>query len=321
MILIIGATGFIGRYLVMQLTNEGREVIATGRSREGEIYYKKRNIPFVRLDITKNEDFDTISVGNVDAVVHLASLIPRAAKGATAVDYMMVNGIGTYNSLDYCRKNRIHKFIYTTSLFEIQNRWTGSEQTPLSEELPFDFKYSGNHATYIISKIAGHHYVKHFTTEYGIQGLIYRLTGVHGLGSYPGTWEMFIEKASRSEPIEIWGDNTLRRDNMYVKDVVNAIIAGLNSNYAVGLYNIGSGEGLTVEDEAKKIIKIFSPQGKPSKLIYRPDKPGIPSSHVFDISKAKKELEWTPKYSYEAMLEDYKKELIEHSDWRKTYGK
>lgn len=313
MIIVSGATGFIGRYLVTKLAKEGRKVLATGRNKNVGVHYRKIGIPFISLDVTKKEDFDKLPTNNIEAFVYLAALIPRAAKEQrlTPEDYLMVNSLGTYNALEYCKNKGVKKFIYTTSLFEVQNTWLDSN-APITEDTPIGFKYAGDHALYIISKIVGGEYVKHFTQEYGIQGIIYRLTGVHGLGSYPGPWEMFIEKATKSKPIEIWGDNRLRRDNMYIKDVVSALIAGIDSKNAVGLYNIGSGIGLTLEDEVKAIVKVFSPPNNPSKLIYCPEKPGLKAGHIFDISKAKRELSWTPKFSGEKMLIDYKNELTKH---------
>ena len=57
MIIIIGASGFIGTYLTDRLFADGKSVLATGRSTSAEKYYKSRNIPYVRLDISSKQDF------------------------------------------------------------------------------------------------------------------------------------------------------------------------------------------------------------------------------------------------------------------------
>jgi UDP-glucose 4-epimerase len=147
-----------------------------------------------------------------------------------------------------------------------------------------------------------------------IQGTVFRLANIRGYGSrdtyYNCVFHQFIQKALKSEPIEIWGEHKTVRDMIYVKDVVAVISIALRSNKAHGLYNIGSGKGLTIEDEAKAIIKVFSPPDKPSGLIYRPDIEEVRKiSCIFDISKAKRDLGWEPKYSYEEALADYKKEM------------
>lgn len=313
MIIVSGATSFIGRYLVDQLIKEGREVLAAGRSKEGELYYQKIGVPFTRLDVTQKGDFDELPTANIEAFVFLAALIPKNAPNATAEDYMMVNCLGVWNALEYCKENGITKFVSMTSQSELQGKWTKDNSIPLTEDTPISIKYTGDHTLFAIAKIAGRQLVEHYTQEYGMQGIVLRLSGVHGIGKIPLQWHRFVENARGSKPIEIWGDNVARRDNIYVKDVVSAIIAAIDSKSATGLYNIASGEGVTIEDEVKAIVKVFSPPDNPSKLIYCPEKPGLAVGHVHDISKAKRELGWAPKFSYEEMLIDCKK-LLEESE-------
>ena len=141
-----------------------------------------------------------------------------------------------------------------------------------------------------------------------------RFPGIRGYGSrdthYNCVFHQFIQKAIRSEPIEIWGEHKTVRDLVYIKDVVAAIIGALKSKNAKGLYNIGSGKGMTIEEEAKAIIKAFSPPDNPSEIIYRPDIEEVRKrSYIFDISKAKRDFGYSPKYSYEEALIDYKKEM------------
>jgi len=143
---------------------------------------------------------------------------------------------------------------------------------------------------------------------------------VRGYGSrYVSFWDgrpevsvfrMFVAKAMRGEPIEIWGEHKTVRDLVYVKDVVAAFIGALNSEKASGLYTIGSGVGLTIDQEAKAIIAAFSPPDKPSKIVYRPDIAEVKrKDQIFSIEKAKRDFGYVPKYSYEAAMRDFKKEM------------
>ena len=63
------------------------------------------------------------------------------------------------------------------------------------------------------------------------------------------------------------------------------------------------------EEEAEEIVKAFSTITHPCKIIYRPDKPNSIEPFLYDISKAKRDLGWYPKYSFAEMLVDYKKEM------------
>ena len=72
-----------------------------------------------------------------------------------------------------------------------------------------------------------------------------------------------------------------------------------------GIYNVGGKELVSLDEQIKGIVEVFSPKGKPSVITYRPDMPNALEAH-FDMSKTKKELGYEPKYSYlEAMLDFY----------------
>jgi len=237
MIVVTGATGFIGVYLVDELATEGMKVIATGRSKLGEAYYKERGIPFIRLDVSSEADFDRLPKEGVEAVVHLASLIPANVPESnySPQDYVRVNVVGTLNVLEFCRRNGVRKLIYTHSHSDVEGWWDSGE--PITENAPRSINYVGDHAMYIISKIAAVDCIEHYIQEYGIQGIIFRLPPVYGYGPHMVIYkngklvktgfQIFIEHASVGKPLEVWGDANKGRDIIYVKDVVSAIILAL----------------------------------------------------------------------------------------------
>jgi len=311
MILVTGATGFIGTYLVDQLVKDGVDVLATGRDVIGQSYYEKRGIPFSKLDILKEEDFKKLPE-NIDAIVHLAALLRIDAWSAK--DYLMTNSLGTYNVLEYCRKNDIKKVVYSMTHSDI-NR---TKDLIITENTPREF--GGPSTAFIVSKVAAVNIIESYTREYGIHGIILRLPGIRGYGCrfigvqdgkfIEAAYHKFIRRASEGKPIEIWSHSDAKRDMTYIKDVVRGIVCALNAEDAVGLYNIGTGIGVTIEDEAKAIIKVFSPPNNPSEILYRPDIEGIQRrGFIYDISKAKRDLGYYPKFSCEDALKDYKKEM------------
>lgn len=318
MIIITGATGFIGAYLVDEMIREGFDVLACGRSKAGEEYYKSKGIPFARLDITDRKGFDKLPKDNVNAVVHLAALLPANVTDYDPIKYINVNVIGTINVLEYCRNSNIPKVISTASYADVQNIWKKGE--PINEKVPRNFKFKGDHAVYVISKNAASDLMEHYNEEYGMQNIIFRLPPVYGYGPhleiyvngkyYKTGFQIFVEKAMKGEDIEIWGDSQTTRDIVYVKDVVSALILALKSNKAKGLYNISSGTPLSLDEQVKTTIKVFSQKGKKSKIIYRPDKKNNSASYIFDIRKAREDFGYVPKYvPFEKLLIDYKKEM------------
>ena len=80
MIVITGATGFVGRYLVDHLVKAGEKVIAAGRTRKYDSFFRELGVPFVQLDVTRPEDFASLPTQSVKAFIHLAALIPAASQ-------------------------------------------------------------------------------------------------------------------------------------------------------------------------------------------------------------------------------------------------
>jgi UDP-glucose 4-epimerase len=315
MIVITGATGFIGQYLCEELTHQGASVIACARSMHGKTYFADRGISYRIVDVCRREDFERLPKTGVDAVIHLAALVPKPPRIESGIDYVAANTFGTLNVLEYCRTCNIRKIIYITSHYEACN----IRPLPIKEEYPIVFNYNDDHTVYIISKIAARSYVQHYSEAYGMQGIILRMTGVRGhnkwaalhdsKGFNQGFWEIFIDKARKSQPIELWGDNKNVRDHLYIKDAISGIISALKSTKANGLYNLATGAPVTLEEEVISIVKVFSPPDNPSQILHKPDKPGLHFNFVYDIAKAKNDFGYAPKYTYLTMLEDHKKVL------------
>ena len=73
-------------------------------------------------------------------------------------------------------------------------------------------------------------------------------------------------------------------------------------------YNVGTGIPVTLEEQIKAIIKVFSPEDKKSQIIYKPEKP-VGGGFLMDVSNAKKELGYEPQYDVEALFRNYKEEM------------
>ncbi|WP_271809503.1 NAD-dependent epimerase/dehydratase family protein [Clostridium beijerinckii] len=325
MVIVIGATGFIGVYTVEKLLNEGYEVIATGRNKVVGDYYKSKGVKFIELDMSNEADFEKLPRENVEGIILLAGLLPANAqvdidKDENASDYIKINTIGTINVLEYCRKNNINKVISTTSYADVFNSW--KRDIALTEDEPRNFKYDGDHAVYVISKNASLDIMQYYNVQHGLQCSAFRLPPVYGVGPHSEIYvngkyyktgiQTFIEKAEKGEDIEIWGDPQISRDIIYVKDVATAFMKALQSDKAKGLYNMTSGIPLTLEDQVKTVIKVFT-KGKKSNVVYRPELKNNTPSYLFSMEKAKKDFGFEPKYKdYEKIMIDYKKELESH---------
>ena len=310
-VLVTGANGFIGKYLVKALIKQGVRVLATSHDNKNKDYFISIGAEFCKLDVTNPDDFKLLPKA-VKAVVHTAALLRIDRDKHSPQDYINVNAYGTFNVLEYCREIGA-KIIYTMTHSDID----ASSETIIKEETercyvsPYG---SDNVYPFIISKIAGANFIEAYDRDGVVKGIIFRISNIRGFGSrdtrYNCVFHQMITRAQKSEDIEIWGEHITIRDMIYIKDVVNVIIKAIYSESVHGLYNIGTGVGVSIEDEAKAIIKAFSPEDNPSKLIYRYDIEEVrKKSTIFDNSKAKRELLWNPQYSYNEAMIDYKKEM------------
>lgn len=322
MIIVIGATGFIGMYTVERLIADGKQVIATGRNQKMRPVLEGMGARFITLDITDKNGFGKLPKEGVEGVILLAGLLPAnvdvdISKDENAAEYFEVNVIGTINVLEYCRVNHIRKVISSCSYSDVSGAW--KKGVAIKETEPRNYKYSGDHAVYVFSKNAANDVMEYYNQQHGMQCASFRFPPVYGVGPHSAIYvngkyyksgiQTFIENAQTGEDIELWGDPHITRDIIYVKDVARAYSLALQSDRTYGLYNMASGTELDLEEQAKAVIQVFG-GGKKSRIVYRPEKPNNTPSYLFDMSKAKEDFGFEPEYtSYVAMMEDYKKEL------------
>jgi UDP-glucose 4-epimerase len=315
LIIVTGAAGFVGRYLVDYLAKGGEQVIAVVKDRKFDQFFDDLGVSRVILDVSDPDAFKQLPTGPVKAFVHLAAAIPASVQNIRSDIFLKTNTLGTFYALEYCRKNGIKKFLHATTLYDCIEH----PELPITESMGRKYASTGDHASYVISKIAASEYVEHYAHEYHLQGINLRFTGLLGYGRqegfyaggkfYPSAFEVWYKNAKAGKPLEVWGSHQARRDSLYVKDAVRAVYAAISSDTARGLYTIASGEGRTNEDDAKTFAEVFGSDERPIPLVYRSEIPEKDRSYYFDISKAKHDFGWEPAYGYADILRDYDREV------------
>lgn len=323
MIIVIGGSSFIGVYTIENLLNHGCEVIATGRNPKFKKHYEALGVEYINLDISNCSDFDHLPTDNVEGVILLAGLLPANSnidicKSDNASEYFKINTIGTINVLDYCKRNGIKRLISTTSYADVFDSWRSD--IPIKENEPRGFSFKGDHCAYVISKNAATDIMEYYNQQHGMFNAVFRLPPVYGVGPHSsfyvnGTYtksglQIFIEQALKGEPITVFGDRGLSRDVIYVKDVAEAFYKALFNSNTYGLYNMTSGNAITLDEQAKIIAEVFSQNGVVSEVRYDVSKRNNTTSYLFDMTKALKDFGFTPKYkNFKNMMLDYKHEL------------
>lgn len=312
-VIVLGASGFIGAYLVDALAATGHEPLPAGRSARAADYFKSRGLNMIEVDVARAETFLNLPTEGIDAVVNLAGVIPAADKTLNAETFLPVNTLGAWNSMRFCVTNDVPVHILTTSHFAVEGHWGywDRERRRIDEAMGVNFLYSGDHTAYIVTKVAAEEYARHFREEFGLRSIVFRLAGVRGFGRYESGFEYFVRCATEGKDIEVYGDSSKVWDNIYVKDVCRAVVLGLERSSVNDLYMLSSGIPLTLLQEVNAIADMFSPVGKRIQVIPREDRPGgIGKSYVYDIGKLAKDAGFTPVFPLDAheTLQDYAQE-------------
>lgn len=324
MIIVIGATSFIGVHTVTEFVNRGCEVLVTGRKNRFKEHYDKLGVEYINLNLDHAEDFEKLPKEGVDGIILLAGLLPANApvnldENENAADYFRINVIGTINVLEYCRKNGIQRVISTCSYADVRNAWSG--ERALTEEEPRNFIYTGDHAVYVISKNAANDVLEYYNQQHGMKNAWFRFPTVYGIGPHGslyvnGTYmksgfQIFVEKAEMAEDIVIFGNPNMSRDVAYVKDVACAFYLAVKSPNTYGLYNMTSGRGVSLQEQAEVIRDVFGPaDGRRSRIMYKPEIKNNTPSYLFSMEKAKKDFGFVPQFGdFRRMMTDYKNDL------------
>ena len=301
MILIAGATGYVGRYLAVYLHNKGREVLALGRNAKVGEFFAGQGVPFLSFDLLNDADYEKLPADGVEAVVNLAVCLPEHE--APIERFFEVNTKGNYKLLEYARTHGVSRFIMASThkvYYDIYKPVITEEDLPC---------FIGPHSPYIISKLAAEHFMQYYGKDFGMDAIVLRFTGVHGYGALMGflkkdgsytctASERFIGQAVRGEPIEVWGDMNIRRDHIYIKDVVGAVEAAVDAPKGTkGVYNVASGVAHNQYEDAVAIAQAFATDRGVSRVALRPDKPGLTRGYCYSIEKIRRDMGWEPQYT------------------------
>lgn len=240
-ILILGGFGFIGLNIVEALlkTND-YNIVVFGRKRVVnelpdcvKIYYG---------DFNNKEDLNAVFGSHqIDIVLHLISTTVPATSNENIEYDIGSNLIGTIQLLDIMVRYDVSKIIFLSS--------GGTVYGEISEDAA-----SEDHATYPISshgivKLTIEKYLNLYHRLHGINYMILRVSNPYGPYHHSekqGFINVVIRKILRNEKIVIWGDGTVVRDFIYVKDLAGIIVNLINLGTYNQIINVGSGKGYSI---------------------------------------------------------------------------
>lgn len=298
-VVVTGGAGFVGSHLAEELARQGNHVIilddlSTGKIENIKTLIKKSNVQFIQDSIT---NFPLIRelFRDVALVFHLAAIssVPRSGKEPLTTNE--VNISGTLNVLLAARDNEVRKVVYASSCAVYGDTPT----LPKREDMALNPL-----SVYATTKIAGEYYCQVFQEVYELPTICLRYFNVYGPGhdpnsTYAAVIPKFIKNVLEERPLIIFGDGKQTRDFIFIKDVVAANIQAAESN-ASGIFNIGKGESISINQLAKLIIRLVGSGVKP---VHKEPSPGDIRHSLADIAAARA-FGYEPKYTLEEGLRE-----------------
>jgi UDP-N-acetylglucosamine 4-epimerase len=309
-ILITGGAGFIGSNLCEHFLNKGNYVIcldnfATGHRYNIEHLLHNNNFKLLEGDI-RNSDDCLNATKNVDYVLHQAALgsVPRSIIDPKTTNDVNISGF--LNMLIASRDNGVKRFVYAAS----SSTYGDSESLPKVEDI-----IGKPLSPYAVTKYVNELYADVFSKTYGIETIGLRYFNVFGRkqdpnGAYAAVIPKFVMQLMKKESPIINGDGNYSRDFTYIDNVIqmNEIAMFTQNKDAINtVYNTAFGDRTTLNDMVfylKKYLSELDSSVANVDIIYGPNRVGdIPHSLAI-IEKAKKSLNYAPKYSFQEGLKE-----------------
>lgn len=292
-ILVTGGAGFIGSHVADSYLGLGHEVFVLDNLSGGSMDNVPPKAQFVKMDLRDADGISQLFKKERFEVVnnHAAQMsVPDSVKDPRFD--ASVNVMGPLNLLEAGRDNGLKKFIHVSSggtVYGAPKKLPCTEKYPILPESPYG-----------ITKAVGEDYLRFYALQYGIDYSVLRYSNVYGPRQMPhgeaGVVAIFILKLMQGGVPRINGNGSIIRDYVNVADVARANVAVLKKGPKQA-YNIGTGKPTTVLQLYKAIAAEMKYKGKPE---FGPHRAGDLMANWLNVSKARKELGWSPKVSLKA---------------------
>jgi len=305
-LLVTGGCGFVGTNLVeFVLQSSDWDITVLDNLSQGKLEYLKdvkgfseERVEFFKGDI-RNVNHVERAIEGCDFVINLAaqtSVIDSIEKPKEDAE---INIMGTINLLEKAVEMDVECFILASSAAPL-----GEQEMPINEE-----KIPQPLAPYGASKLACEGYCSAYSGSHSLTTVALRFSNVYG----PKSWHKgsvvskFIKQILDGETPIIYGDGEQTRDFIHTKDISQALYLScteeLDENFE--LFQIATGEETSVNELYSLLKKKLEERGKKvPDAIYGEKREGEIYRNYADISKAEKELGYSPEISIEEGIEE-----------------
>ena len=309
-VLITGGMGVIGSMVSSRFVQEGHRPVIMARHLDRNLIRPIED----KVDIELGDVLDLPRILSIiqsyktTHIVHTAALI-GALSNQNPPQSVHVNVIGTLNVLEAARLMKVQRVVYTSAK-GIYGHIDGEYGHPTYRPLPEDHPKRPMRI-YESAKLMGEHMGQFYQRTYGLEFAALRFSMTYGPGKTVRHGAMsvlshIVEGAYSGKAVRIEKGGDQKDDMIYNKDVAHGIyLACTVPKLRYDAYNIGTGAGFTLKDaadEVKRLIPEADIQIGPG-LHYL----GGPAHYysVYDITRAREDLGFSPQFSLGKAIEDY----------------
>ena len=302
-VLVTGGAGFIGSNLCETLLfNKIKTVsldnFSTGKRENIEPFLSDTNFKFIEGDIRNLEDCHK-ACQNVDFILHQAALgsVPRSISDPIKTNDVNVSGF--LNMLVAARDAKVTRFVYAAS----SSTYGDHEALPKVEDI-----VGKPLSPYAITKYVNELYADIFQKAYGLDTIGLRYFNVFGRrqdpdGAYAAVIPLFVKQFINHESPVINGDGSYSRDFTYIDNVLQMNMLAITTTNEAALntvYNVAFGDRTTLLELTtllKEHLSTFDESIKTIEIEHRENRVGDIPHSLASVDKAKKLLNYNPKYN------------------------
>ena len=284
-LLITGASGMVGHYLVEKCMDRGYQVIATDL-RYNEVFDKHHDdtFEFVKADLRNFNECKEVVKG-VDIVFHVAGVkgSPRRAMERPNEFFTPLLQFNT-NMMEAARLEEVEWYVYTSS----NGVYAPSDR--MREDDVWKTSPSDNDKFAGWAKRIGELQSECYKVHYGSDNIsIVRPANIYGKGDNFGEGSMVIPSIIKrvcdgESPLVCWGDGTPTRDFIHASDVADGILLCYDKKVTEPI-NLGSGNGFTIKELVETVVDIY---GKTLLVEWDSTKPNGDPIRLMDTTRANK---------------------------------
>ena len=303
-VLVTGGAGFIGSHVSQELSRRGYSVVVLDDLSTGNVGNLAGidNIDFVQASISDSEMVSRMAAG-CDYAVHLAAIasVPRCE--ADPVSAYATNVEGSRCVLESCIDAGVRKVVVASSSAVYGN----TSEVPIAETQTLDpISVYAKHKVELELLCAG-------AGSRGLGTIVFRFFNVYGTrqspdSDYAAVIPKFIQRVLQGDVPTIYGDGTTTRDFVNVRDIAKVTVDSLSSPVQSGVFNIGSGRQISLNDLIDALSRICSFRIFPN---YSGFRKGDVLHSCSDISLSRRELGFRPSIPLDEGLRELAEEYIE----------